>query len=282
MKRGYPEQNKKPNRPDYDIRQKKSLGQVFLNTDWPVKRVVEQAQDLGLKRVLEIGPGNGILTEALAKAEIQVTAVEKDDRFAARLQDLINTGRLKNVNLVNLDILDFDLDAWIKSSNGQPCGVLGNIPYNISTPIIMWVLPQLANLRASIFMVQLEFAQRIVAIPDNKDYGSLSVYCQLRAYCEFNFKVEKTCFTPVPKVDSAVITLRPRPDQALPSKLLQYTETICRIAFTQRRKKLRNAVKPFMLGRDDKDSPIDLNRRAETLSPNDFLKLAAFLFADKI
>jgi len=282
MKRGYPEQNKKPNRPDYDIRQKKSLGQVFLNTDWPVNRVVEQAQDLGLKRVLEIGPGNGILTEALAKAGIQVTAVEKDDRFAARLQDLINTGRLKNVNLVNLDILDFDLDAWIKSSNGLPCGVLGNIPYNISTPIIMWVLPQLANLRASIFMVQLEFAQRIVAIPDNKDYGSLSVYCQLRAYCEFNFKVEKNCFTPVPKVDSAVITLRPRPDQALPSKLLQYTETICRIAFTQRRKKLRNAVKPFMQGRDDKDSPIDLNRRAETLSPNDFLKLAAFLFEDKI
>jgi 16S rRNA (adenine1518-N6/adenine1519-N6)-dimethyltransferase len=94
--------------------------------------------------------------------------------------------------------------------------------------------------------------------------------------------VEKTCFTPVPKVDSAVITLRPRSDEPAQGKLLQYTETICRIAFTQRRKKLRNAVRPFMRGRPDEDCPIDLNRRAETLTPDDFVTLAAFLFADKI
>jgi 16S rRNA (adenine1518-N6/adenine1519-N6)-dimethyltransferase len=282
MRRGYSDQSTKIRHSDSRISQKKSLGQVFLNTDWPVNKVVEQAKDLGIKRVLEIGPGNGILTEALARSGIMVTAVEKDERFAARMLGLIDAGRVHNIEIVNTDILDFDLASWIQRTPDVPCGVVGNIPYNISTPIIMWLLPHLHHLNAAIFMVQLEFAQRVVAAPDSKDYGSLSVYCQLRANCEFNFKVEKTCFTPVPKVDSAVMTLRPRPDEPAPGKLLQYTETICRVAFTQRRKKLRNAVKPFMRGRSVDDCPLDLNRRAETLSPEDFIRLAAFLFEDKL
>ncbi len=282
MRRGYGDLSQDAHSSSQKIFQKKSLGQVFLNTDWPVNRVVEQAQDLGIKKVLEIGPGNGILTTALSKAGITVTAIEKDDRFAARINDLIRSGSLPNTDVINEDILQFDLGAWISSSGKTPVGVVGNIPYNISTPILMWLLPHLKSLNGAIFMVQLEFAQRVVAPPDNKDYGSLSVYCQLRSHCDFNFRVEKTCFTPVPKVDSAVITLRPRSDEPGQGKLLQYTETICRIAFTQRRKKLRNAVRPFMRGRPDEDCPIDLNRRAETLTPDDFVTLAAFLFADKI
>lgn len=282
MRRGYGDQSKEGFSPQQKIAQKKSLGQVFLNTEWPVQRVVEQALDLGMKRVIEIGPGNGILTSALAKAGITVTAIEKDDRFAARLQDLIDAGDLPNVSVVNTDVLAFDLKGWQHQNANVPCGVVGNIPYNISTPIVMWILPHLKSLNGSVLMVQLEFAQRVVAPPDNKDYGSLSVYCQLRAHCDFNFKVEKTCFTPVPKVDSAVISLRPRTDESPADKLMQYTETICRIAFTQRRKKLRNAVKPFMRGRGEDECPIDLNRRAETLNPEEFIRLAAFLFSDKI
>ena len=282
MRRSYSDQNKRPLRGQSDIAQKKSLGQVFLNTDWPVSRIVEHALELGMQRVIEIGPGNGILTEALAKAGIQVTAIEKDDRFAERMNNLIESGSLPNVEIINTDVLRFDLAAWIKKGGNTPSGVLGNIPYNISTPIIMWMLPHLSELQGSIFMVQLEFAQRVVAAPDTKDYGSLSVYCQLRSYCDFNFKVEKTCFTPVPKVDSAVMTLRPRSDTPASGKLLQYTETVCRIAFTQRRKKLRNGVRPFMRDRSEEECPVDLNRRAETLTPDDFIRLAAFLFTDKL
>lgn len=282
MRRGYSDQIKNKIQSKSDLTQKKSLGQVFLNTDWPVKRVVEQALDLAIKRVIEIGPGNGILTEALSKAGIKVTAIEKDDRFAARLSDRIQQGELPGVNVVNTDVLAFNLEGWINDQATISAGIVGNIPYNISTPILMWTLPHLAKLNAAIFMVQLEFAQRVVSVADTKDYGSLSVYCQLRAICEFNFKVEKTCFNPVPKVDSAVITLKPRSEPMATQKLLQYTETICRIAFTQRRKKLRNAVKPFMRDREDSECPIDLNRRAETLTPNDFIRLAGFLFSDKI
>ena len=265
-----------------EITQKKSLGQVFLNTDWPVKKMVEQLVSFDIKRVIEIGPGNGILTMALAEAGIHVTAVEKDDRFAERLQGLVKDDPRKLIDVENIDVTKFDLGAWIKRTGGAKCAVVGNIPYNISTPIIMWVLPELHHLEAAMFMVQLEFGQRVVSAPDTKDYGSLSVYCQLRAVCDFNFKVEKTCFTPVPKVDSAVITLRPRPEAVASEKQLQMTETICRVAFTQRRKKLRNGVKPFMGVLSETDCPIDLNRRAETLTPQDFVTLAGFLFSHRL
>jgi 16S rRNA (adenine1518-N6/adenine1519-N6)-dimethyltransferase len=284
MRRGYSDQDNKQ-QGGRSITQKKSLGQVFLNTDWPVNKVVENALDLGIKRVIEIGPGNGILTIALANAGIKVTAIEKDDRFAARLKDLTlseKQDRLQNVEVLNVDILKFDLDEWIKAGDGIPCGVVGNIPYNISTPIVMWVLPHIAALKGAIFMVQLEFANRIVSQPDSKNYGSLSVYCQLRAHCDFNFKVERTCFTPVPKVDSAVMTLRPRTQLPATGKRLQYTETVCRIAFAQRRKKLRSGVKQFMHKLNEETCPIDLNRRAETLTPEDFVALASFLFGDKL
>ena len=285
MRRGYSDQANRPTGERSSISQKKSLGQVFLNTDWPVTRVVEQALDLGMKRVIEIGPGNGILTQALANAGIKVTAVEKDSRFAQRLQDMITAdspNRLQNVEVLNVDILQFDLAEWIKAGGGTPCGVVGNIPYNISTPIVMWVLPHISAIKGAIFMVQLEFGTRIVSEADSKNYGSLSVYCQLRAHCDFNFKVDKTCFTPVPKVDSAVMTLRPRSKLPASGKLLQYSETVCRIAFAQRRKKLRSAVKQFMSKLLEENCPIDLNRRAETLTPEEFVKLAGFLFASNL
>lgn len=265
-----------------EIIQKKSLGQVFLNTDWPVKRMVELLEQFDIKRVIEIGPGNGILTMALAEAGIHVTAVEKDDRFAERLTNLVKDDARQLIAVENIDITKFDLGAWIKKGGGAKSAVVGNIPYNISTPIIMWVLPELQHLEVAAFMVQLEFGQRIVAAPDTKDYGSLSVYCQLRAFCDFHFKVEKTCFTPIPKVDSAVITLRPRTEPVASEKQLQMTETICKVAFTQRRKKLRNGVKPFMGTLLEVDCPIDLNRRAETLTPAEFVTLAGFLFKNRL
>jgi 16S rRNA (adenine1518-N6/adenine1519-N6)-dimethyltransferase len=282
MRRNYQNENRMRQSHESRISQRKSLGQVFLNTDWPVKRVVEQLRDLNVKRVVEIGPGNGILTEALSAAGIKVTAIEKDDRFAERLAERIGRGELPGVEIINRDILQVDLGAWINANSQEFSAVVGNIPYNISTPIVMWILPLLSKLKATVLMVQLEFAQRLAAACDTKDYGSLSVYCQLRAFCDFNFKVEKTCFNPVPKVDSAVITLRPRAEALASPAALQYAETICRIVFTQRRKKLRNTIKPFLKGREDKDCPIDLNRRPETLTPLDFIHLTEFLFHDKI
>lgn len=261
-------------------RQKKSLGQVFLRTDWPVKKVVEKVLSWQARRVVEIGPGGGILTRALLDAGIDVTAVEKDERFVEKLEDYKrerdpqSPGRL---TIVSQDILRFDLEAWLKTS-GDAAAVVGNIPYNISSPIIMWVLPHLERLKGVNFLVQLEFAQRLSAAADNKDYGSLSVFTQLRAVAELDCKVDRTCFNPVPKVDSALVTLRKKP-QMFSEELLKKTEIVTQSAFTQRRKKLRNAIRNFMEDETQElRCPIDLNRRPDSLRPEEFVQLAQFLF----
>jgi 16S rRNA (adenine1518-N6/adenine1519-N6)-dimethyltransferase len=256
------------------IHQKKSLGQVFLNDDWPVRRVVEILQDSGTQVVIEIGPGGAILTKALSNAGFDVTAIEKDDRFAERLSDLA----LPGVEVVNCDVLEFDLADWIDKAlrSGKKPAVVGNIPYNISTPIIMWLLPHLARLAVSTFLVQLEFAERLASGPNTKDYGSLSVYTQLRSNVRLDCEVGREYFTPVPKVDSAIVVMNHR-DFALTPELLKKVEVVSRAAFHQRRKKLRNAVKPFLTGRSETDSPVDLNRRPETLGLEEFIRLAEFL-----
>lgn len=266
------------------IRQKKSLGQVFLKTDWPVTRMVEKIVQLRIDRVLEIGPGNGILTKALVEAGIRVTAVEKDDRFAARMtayaQDLVEGPHAGALSVINEDILRFDWDVWLAETGGR-AAIVGNIPYNISSPLLQKTIDTFGRfgadkLVAVTFMTQLEFAQRIVARPGTKDYGSLTVFAQLRTDISMEFAVPKSCFQPVPKVDSAVILLTPKrdvPDEAV----LKQTERITRMAFTQRRKKLRNSVRQFMGQKQEVDCPIDLERRADTLSPKEFVALAAFL-----
>jgi len=255
------------------LRQKKSLGQVFLKVDWPVERIVEQLKEAGAVRVLEIGPGGGVLTRPLLAAGFDVTAVEKDDRFAAQLKEAGH----ERLTIINEDILRFDLEGWLATS-GAPTAIAGNIPYNISSPIVLKAVPFLPKVLCMTLMTQLEFAERVAAEPHTKDYGSLSVYVQLRAATSLDFEVPRDCFQPVPKVDSAVMTLKALAE-AHPQALLDRTETITRAAFSQRRKKLRNGIRQFLVeaGADEKSFPIDLERRADTLTPSEFLQLGTLL-----
>lgn len=259
--------------------QKKSLGQVFLKSEWPVIRMAEKLTSLGVKRVLEIGPGNGILTRALLERDLFVTAIEKDERFAARMQEYAS--RLSNprsLTVQNADILRFDWQAWIESGT-EKAAVVGNIPYNISTPILTRGLAHLSQVSALLFMTQLEFAARTVGRPNTKDYGSLSVFTQLRADVSIEFNVPRTLFQPVPKVDSAVMLVLPK-RELLPEALLLKAEAVTRIAFTQRRKKLRNSIRVFLEPVGEQGCPIDLERRADSLSPQEFVILAQFLLRD--
>ena len=122
----------------------------------------------------------------------------------------------------------------------------------------------------------LKFARRVVSRPSTKDYGSLSVFAQLRADVALEFNVPRGCFQPVPKVDSAVLLVMPAKER-LPDDVLLRTEAVTRSAFTQRRKKLRNSVRPFLDETGEAGCPIDLERRADALSPREFVALAAFL-----
>lgn len=260
---------------DNEPRQKKSMSQVFLRTEWPVQRVVEKVKSWQATRVLEVGPGGGILTKALVEAHFKVTAVEKDQRFAERLHDVVfasEKAKGGELNVVNQDVLKFDIAAWVAESK-EPTAIVGNIPYAISSPILMWSLPTLDKVLGLIYLVQLEFAERVVAASDSKTYGSLSVFTQLRAKTQFECKVDRNCFTPVPKVDSAIISLREHPVR-YPEDLLRSVEQVTRAAFNQRRKKLRNALGAVFSDEALEHCGVDLNRRAETLRPEEFVELA--------
>lgn len=260
-------------------RQKKSLSQVFLKTEWPVQRVVEKLREWHITRVLEIGPGGGVMTRLLLENPWKITAIEKDGRFVERLQDLYDTRQKEypgSLEILHEDILKFDLGAWLDRSQ-EPTAVIGNIPYAISSPIVLWVLPHLQKLKGVEFLVQLEFASRLAGAVNSKDYGSLSVYTQLRAQVSLECKVERSCFTPVPKVDSALVVLKARP-QTLSEEFMLKVETVTRASFTQRRKKLRNAIRPFLSEERLSQCPIDLNRRPDSLRPEEFVELARFIY----
>ena len=256
--------------------QKKSLGQVFLREDWPCRKMVEQLRKNHIQNVIEIGPGPGILTRLLLDAGINVLAIEKDDRLADRLIELKKQfdypGKLE---ILNLDVLKFDLGEWVEAQKSSKIAVCGNIPYNISSPILMWLLPHLNQLSLASLMVQLEFGERVASSPSTKSYGSLTVYTQLRSKVQLDFKVPRTAFHPVPKVDSAVITLKPLQKQESPL-VLKKVEQLARKAFSQRRKKLSNSLSPFLKS-NNSDLPIDLSRRVDTVSPQEFVSLVKAL-----
>ena len=260
------------------LQQKKSLGQVFLTTDWPVTRMAEKLRDNRVDRVLEIGPGGGMLTRGLLQAGLRVLAVEKDDRFAARLGEYVASlpaDKQGLLEVVNEDVLRYDWEPFVMS--GGRHAIVGNIPYNISSPLVIRTLGAMRHLTCAIFMTQLEFAARLVARPDTKDYGSLSVFAQLRAELTLEFKVERGCFKPVPKVDSAVVSFWPR-REVIDDLTLHQVEQVTRLAFQQRRKKMRNSIRPLLDARGgEAGCPIDLERRAETLSIREFITLAKFL-----
>ena len=258
--------------------QRRALSQVFLRAEWPGLKVAERLNSWHVRRVLEVGPGGGILTKTLLANKFKVTAVEKDRRFAEKLRDQVHGDETGQLQVVEQDFLQFDLASWFAAS-GEPSAIVGNIPYSISSPILVKILPHIASVKGAIFLVQLEFGQRLVANPNSKAYGSLSVFTQLRAKPEMECRVDRGCFSPVPRVDSALVSFRAKASP-LSNTLLSKVETVTRSAFNQRRKILRNAIKPYLTDDLDASSPFDLNRRPETLWPEEFVLLTKHLFPD--
>jgi|TARA_B100001964_G_C14149208_1_gene561204 16S rRNA (adenine1518-N6/adenine1519-N6)-dimethyltransferase len=255
------------------IRQKKQLSQIFLKESWPCIAVVDFLKAQSVEHVLEIGPGSGQLTKILLENNLKVTAVEKDERYADLLQQSIDN---PNFTVINQDILKFNIKEWIGSSS-QSKAICGNIPYHISTPILTSMFAWLKLIKCSCLLVQLEFAERLVAKENIKSYGSLSVYAQLRSEVTLEHVVDKTCFTPVPKIDSALVSFLPKRNKE-DLEILKKVEKLSKLAFSQRRKKLKNSIKPLLNEKLIENCPIDLSRRCETLSPEEFVQLAKIVF----
>lgn len=247
---------------------RKRLGQHFLIDPNLSRKIVRLADLQPTDCVCEIGPGGGALTTLLCQTAKQVLALEVDPRMVEFLKTEL--AEYANLDVQVQDALRYPFDQMRESAV-----VVANLPYNISTPILFRLLEAQQKITRMVLTVQLEVAQRLVAKPNTKDYGVLSVMAQHLAEVKFGFKVSKKCFRPVPDVDSGVVRLDIRQDQ--PEKLedlAQFQRTV-RVAFGQRRKTLLNAfrsadISDQLLQKVQQDTGISLSRRAETLSVQEF------------
>jgi 16S rRNA (adenine1518-N6/adenine1519-N6)-dimethyltransferase len=256
------------------IRAKKSLGQNFLKDPLYLCKIVDAAQVGTEDQVLEIGPGLGHLTAVLATRAQRVLALELDTRLIPVL-DRQFSGQ-EHITIVHADALDYrygDLTGKWKA--------VANLPYYISTPIIQLLLGHQEKFTSLTLLLQKEVAQRIASPPGSKEYGFLSVLVQLSAEPRIEFMVPAGAFTPVPKVDSAVVTLRMREHPAACKTDKPFLISLLKAVFSQRRKTLRNGLKPLAISPErleavQENTGIDLTRRAETLSVEEFCTLADF------
>lgn len=254
------------------IRAKKSLGQNFLRDPHYLNRIADAAQVGPGDQVLEIGPGLGHLTTVLTQRAQKVLAIEVDDRLIPLLQD--GFGTVPNFELLHADALEYDYG----SLKGR-WKVVANLPYYISTPIIQKLIVHREKFISLTLMLQKEVAERIASPPGGKEYGYLSVLVQFYTVPRIEFKVPPGSFTPRPEVDSIVITLTLRERPAVVVKNEAFFFRVIKAAFSQRRKTLRNALKQLEAPQDKMASVlsstcIDLGRRAETLTVEEFGKLS--------
>jgi 16S rRNA (adenine1518-N6/adenine1519-N6)-dimethyltransferase len=259
---------------------KKSLGQNFL-VDGNLQRKIVAALDLEESdEVLEIGPGKGALTRHLAGRCRRLFLVELDDALAQGLRD--EYGAVPGVSVHHQDILR--IPAGTLTSRVEELKVVGNIPYNITTPILFHLLAR-PRPREIVLMMQKEVGQRILASPGTSEFGALSVGVRCVAEASRVLKVPASAFRPVPAVDSVVLRIRPIRPEPLTSREEKSLRALTRIAFQQRRKQfgtiLRNhpdsALSPDALAEVARTTGFDLRRRPETFSPEDFIVLSRAL-----
>ena len=253
----------------FDPRAKKHLGQNFLHERGVIAKIVQAIDPKPGDRIVEIGPGQGALTLPLLDRHGAITAIEFDrDLLAPLAAAARGHGELA---LLNANVLDVDFTAL--AGDGR-LRLAGNLPYNLSSPILFHALDHAAVIEDMHFMLQKEVVERMAAAPGNKVYGRLSV--MLQAYCTVTplFTVPPGAFRPAPKVDSAVVRLRPRPSGEVRIDDPSRFAAVVRAAFGQRRKTLRNALSGVAEPSDIVAAGVDPGARAEQLSVVDFAQLA--------
>ncbi|MEF8793071.1 16S rRNA (adenine(1518)-N(6)/adenine(1519)-N(6))-dimethyltransferase RsmA [Thiohalorhabdus sp.] len=253
-----------------DHRPSKRFGQNFLNDANIVGKIVDAIDPQPGEPLVEIGPGRGALTRALLERVDRLDAVEVDRDLAPELETLATTGEL-TVHVA--DALAFDFAALGKARGG-PLRVVGNLPYNISSPLLFHLFSQLPAMVDMHFMLQREVVERLAAQPGSKTYGRLSVMVQTQCQVTPLFQVPPGAFYPEPKVTSAMVRLRPNPaDAPRPRDQAAFSAVVAR-AFQARRKTLRNALKGLCGPERIGAAGIDPGARAETLSVADYIRLA--------
>ncbi|MFP4978580.1 16S rRNA (adenine(1518)-N(6)/adenine(1519)-N(6))-dimethyltransferase RsmA [Paenibacillus sp. CN-4] len=266
---------------------KKSLGQNFLIDQNILDKIVGAAELDGSTGALEIGPGIGALTERLAEAAGAVTAVEIDQRLIPILEEVL--AHHPHVKVRHADVLKVNLPELFKEdfAGVDKVSVVANLPYYLTTPILMKLLEDKLPLRHIVVMIQKEVAERMAAAPGGKEYGSLSIAVQYYSEPEIICTVPHTVFIPQPNVDSAVIRLKIRERPAVEVADEQHFFEVVQASFTQRRKTIANNLKARFFPKEGRerleallaDAGIDPVRRGETLSLEEYARLSDVLLA---
>lgn len=265
---------------DEGIRAKKSLSQNFLIDGNIIRKIIKAAEVEKEEIVIEIGPGPGALTQALLETGAQVIAIEKDTAFAQALSRLQTTD--ERLQVIQDDFLKFPLEAFLQELQlkGKKIKVVANLPYHITTPVLVRLIPLYPLVHSLTLMVQKEVATRFVAQKGTSDYSSFTIFLQFFSTPRYCFTVEPTCFYPRPSVRSAVVQLilKQPPPIADINAFFQLTRT----AFQQRRKMLRSSLRSLYPAQNIEqglaEQGLNPQARPEELSLDQFIKLFSSLF----
>lgn len=248
----------------------KRFGQNFLTDQEIIAQIIQAINPAVNDCILEIGPGLGALTQHLVASGAKVNAVEIDTNLGAHLDNKFKN--VPNFTLFQQDFLKFDMH----SLNAATIKVVGNLPYNISTPIMFKIFESMPLINEIYFMVQYEVAERMSAQPDCKEYGRLSVMAQYFCDISMVMEVPNTAFDPKPQVHSAIIRLQPK-SHAIRAADINVLRNVATMAFNMRRKVLSNSLKPLILPAQLLALNIDPQLRAENLSMQDFVNISNFI-----
>jgi len=249
---------------------RKRFGQNFLVDNNIIEKIVSAIAPTPNQNLIEIGPGQGAITGPVLEKCPRLNVIELDRDLIPLLQKKFH--QYPELHNHQGDALKTDFSQFYRE--GKPLRIIGNLPYNISTPLMFHLLSFSGQIRDMYFMLQKEVVTRLAAVPGDKNYGRLSIMVQYYCQVEPLFQVPPTAFRPAPKVESAIVRLLPYPEPPYPADDLQLLSRLVRACFQQRRKTMRNTLKHMLNAEQLEQLGIDLTRRPETLSVEDFVVLS--------
>ncbi len=272
-------------KPSAGPRPSKRLGQHFLRDRRVVHRIIAKARLGKDEKILEIGAGTGVLTIPLARSVDQVIAVEKDSRLVDRLRTNLDRRGVTNVVLINADILRLELDQ-IWPDDSPKLKVIGNLPYNISSPLLEKLIANRHRLSRAVLMFQTELAKRLIGTPGTKAYGAMSVLIQYSANVAPLLEVPRTAFYPRPRIDSMVLEFDFERSYPRRTENEEHFRQIVKASFAHRRKTLLNSLRASLPAFSHEEilhalkrCLMDPRQRAESYGIDDFLCLSAALLS---
>ncbi len=259
-----------------EYRTKKRFGQHFLQDHGVIHKLIQYINPKDEQQIIEIGPGMGALTFPLLEHIKHMEVIEIDRDVIKHLQQLAGD----RLTIHSIDALKFDLADLLKDT--QKMRIVGNLPYNISTPLIFHLLQYQEYIQDMHFMLQKEVVDRMTAQPGSKTFGRLSVMVQYYCKTEYLFYVGPEAFNPPPKVDSAVILLQPWEEKPYLANDINVLSKVVTQAFSMRRKTLRNTLKKFFTSEQIEAVGINPSARAETLSVKNFVDLSNLITLEEL